>query len=152
MLAGLLVPVGVLFVAITVSSARGYYQEITQQQNAGLAASLVDQSDIMLGSSVDQAKLESLTKMLAMTNPSVEIYVLDDRGQILGSGSEDVQLLTGQVDLDPIENLSRGAWLSPSQHRSASPPAGHLLGGAARWRSRVPLCGANQRSPVVIHS
>ena len=107
-LAGLLVPVGVLFVAITVSSARGYYQEITQQQNAGLAASLVDQSDIMLGSSVDQAKLESLTKMLAMTNPSVEIYVLDDRGQILGSGSEDVQLLTGQVDLDPIENFLEG--------------------------------------------
>ena len=107
-LAGLLVPVGVLYVAITLASARGYYQEITQEQNAGIAASLVEQSDIMLGSSVDQGKLEDLTKMLAMTNPNVEIYVLDDSGTVLGHGASETDLLATLVDLGPVEAFLAG--------------------------------------------
>ncbi len=107
-LAGLLVPMGVLFVAITLASARGYYQEITQEQNAGLAASLVEQSDIMLGSTVDQEKLKSLAEMLAMTNPNVEIYVLDEDGAILGGGTTDTRLLADRVELDAIETFLAG--------------------------------------------
>ena len=150
-LAGLLVPVGVLFVAITLASARGYYQEITQEQNAGLAASLVEQSDIMLGSTVDQEKLKSLTEMLAMTNPNVEIYVLGEDGAILGGGMTDTRLLADRVELDAIETFLAGGSFPLRGTDPRRRQRTIFSASAARRGSRLPLRRADKRGADLVH-
>jgi len=78
-----LVAAGAALLLLTVRSARGYYQEVTQRQNADVAANLVSEHDLMIGHDVDRARLAAVAKNLAMTNPGVEVYVLDAQGQVL---------------------------------------------------------------------
>jgi len=103
--AGLLLPVSVLFVAITLTSAQGYYNEITQKNSASLATHLVKESGIMEGDTLNSERLAQLTKTLAMTNPGVEIYLLDDLGDII-SASESLSIL--RVDLKPLRKFLTG--------------------------------------------
>ena len=101
-LAALLLPAGALLVGLGATSARTYFQEVTQRQNAGLAANLVAQSDLMAGQTLDSDELDDLTKMLAMTNPGVEIYVVAADGRLLGSGAPEAGTVEASVDLRPV--------------------------------------------------
>lgn len=101
-LAALLLPAGALLVGLGVTSARTYFQEVTQRQNVGLAANLVAQSDLMAGQTLDNAELNDLTKMLAMTNPGVEIYVIAADGRLLGGGDSEPGAVESIVDLRPV--------------------------------------------------
>ncbi|HKI58069.1 MAG TPA: hypothetical protein VKA00_02475, partial [Trueperaceae bacterium] len=47
-LAVALVAAGSALLLLTVRAARGYYQEVTQRQNADVAANLVAQHDLMI--------------------------------------------------------------------------------------------------------
>lgn len=102
-LAALLIPAGALLVGLGVTSARAYFQEITQRQNAGLAATLVAQSDLMAGETLDGEELNDLAKMLAMTNPGVEIYVVGEGGDLLGAGEVALDTVASSIDLQPVE-------------------------------------------------
>lgn len=130
--AGLLLPASILFVAITLTSAHGYYQEITQEQHVKLAEMLVKQSDIMRGDTLDQNKLDNLTSMLAMTNPGVEIYVLNRLGNIISSSAS---LTTETVELGPVERFVEGVrnyplrGTDPRRRRPAIFSAAPLPGG-----------------------
>jgi signal transduction histidine kinase len=102
-LAALLIPAGALVVGLGVTSARAYFQEVTQRQNAGLAKNLVAQSELMAGETLNSAELNDLAKMLAMTNPGVEIYVIGGGGDLLGAGDTDLGAVAIPIDLGPVE-------------------------------------------------
>ena len=109
-LTALLVPLGALFVFATLTTAQRYYQEITQQLNVGLAQSLLaDTPDLMIGETVDTAKLDGLAETLAMTNPGVEVYILTQAGQIIGSSVPMADLELKKVALEPLTAFLRGA-------------------------------------------
>ncbi len=101
-LALVLVPAGAALLALTVRSARAYYQEVTQRQNADVAANLVAQHDLMIGHDVDLAKLADVAKNLAMTNPGVEVYVLDPAGRVLAGSVPSERLMASTVALAPL--------------------------------------------------
>lgn len=103
-----LVPAGAALLALTVRSARAYYQEVTQRQNAGVAANLVSQHDLMIGRDVDRHKLADVAKNLAMTNPGVEVYVLDPTGRVLAGSITADQRSREAVALGPVEAFVRG--------------------------------------------
>ncbi len=100
-----LVPAGAALLLLTVRSARGYYQEVTQRQNADVAANLVAQHDLMIGHDVDRSKLADVAKNLAMTNPGVEVYVLDPAGHVLAGSVPAGRLQRETVSLEAIKRF-----------------------------------------------
>jgi len=103
-----LAPAGAALLALTVRSARAYYQEVTQRQNADVAANLVSQHDLMIGHDVDRKKLADVAKNLAMTNPGVEVYVLDPQGHVLAGSITADERSRESVALAPDEAFLRG--------------------------------------------
>jgi signal transduction histidine kinase len=98
----ILVPAGGLLLATSVQSARTYYQEITQRQNADLARNLLHDGDSLSG--VTAAELADLVKMMEMANPGVEIYLLDVAGGIV-EGPPGATLTQDRVALAPIDRF-----------------------------------------------
>jgi signal transduction histidine kinase len=108
-----LMPAGAALLALTTRSARAYYQEVTQRQNAGVAANLVSQHDLMIGRDVDRQKLAEVAKNLAMTNPGVEVYVLDPSGRVLAGSIPADQRSREAVALAPVQAFVRGGQRFP---------------------------------------
>ena len=103
-LLALIVPVSVLFVVAVLQTSQRYYQEITQQQNAGLAAAILsDTPNLMVDQNVDTAVFDEVASSLAMTNPGVEIYILENNGHIIGSSVEMIELQRKFVALEPVQ-------------------------------------------------
>ena len=103
-LLALLIPLGVLFVFVTLTTAQRYYQEITQRLNADLAASIVsDMPDLMIDSVVNPEQFDALAGEFAMANPSVEVYIVNDAGEIVGSSVAMGELERKQIAAEPIE-------------------------------------------------
>jgi len=107
-LAVALVAAGSALLLLTVRAARGYYQEVTQRQNADVAANLVAQHDLMIGHDVDRAKLAEVTRSLAMTNPGVEVYVLDTQGGVLAGSVPSAELQRRAVSLPAVRRFLQG--------------------------------------------
>ncbi|MEJ2288634.1 MAG: ATP-binding protein [Deinococcales bacterium] len=103
-----LVPAGAALLSLTVRSARAYYQEVTQRQNADVAANLVSQHDLMIGHDVDRQKLSEVARNLAMTNPGVEVYVLDPAGRVLAGSIPAAERRRSSVAVEPLRSFVRG--------------------------------------------
>ncbi len=103
-----LVPAGAALLSLTVRSARAYYQEVTQRQNADVAANLVSQHDLMIGHDVDLQKLSEVVRNLAMTNPGVEVYVLGPNGQVLAGSIPAAERRRSSVALGPLRAFVQG--------------------------------------------
>lgn len=104
LLAALLIPTGALFLAASLRGARSYHQEIVQRQNLQLAENLVGQNESIELGTQDDGALPDLVKMLAMANPGVEIYLLDDRLQVV-QGPPDAELAARTVSAAPLERF-----------------------------------------------
>ncbi len=101
----LFIPLGIFYVWSTVATSRRYAQEVSQQVNAGLAARLVREHDLMVGRNVDMKALATILKSLSMTHPDVDLYILNPVGKILRASISLPKLEQRVVSLDPIETL-----------------------------------------------
>ena len=85
--------------------------EAGQRMNLGLARYVVDhQPPGLIGANgqPDRARMKELGLHVMMINPSVEMYLLDDRGRVLGHALEGLQgpdPAGVQVDLLPVRRL-----------------------------------------------
>jgi two-component system, OmpR family, sensor kinase len=105
-LLALMIPLSAFCIFMILTTSQQYYQEITQKQNVDLAKRiLVDAGDLMLDGQVDEAKLDKTAEKLAMTNPGVEIYLVDMEGNIKGSSIPMADLKRSQVKLDDIQKV-----------------------------------------------
>ena len=108
LLAAILIPAGALAIAAAVRGARAYHQEITQRTDADLAANLVAElgpdADMPAGETPDTSAWADLVKMLEMSNPGVEIYVLDVDGTVVQAPA-DVAPVTARVELAPVRTF-----------------------------------------------
>ncbi|MBT8145940.1 MAG: HAMP domain-containing histidine kinase [Gammaproteobacteria bacterium] len=97
---------GALF-TVNLLSTRNYYEEITQRLNASIAMYVTDQSQLIEDGVVNQPALATLAQQAMVINPTVEVYLLDTFGRILGHGTPD-DLLVDQIDLVPVRELLAG--------------------------------------------
>lgn len=108
LLAVILIPAGALAIAMALRSARTYHQEITQRTDIDLAANLVAElgPDARLPSdpTPDAGAWGDLVKMLAMSNPGVEIYVLAEDGDVVQAPAA-VTPDVSSVDLGPVHEF-----------------------------------------------
>ncbi len=106
-LTGLFCLVGMTVSGVALFSTEMYHQELTQRLNRNLAGHIVGQEQLISGNEVNREALAEIFHMLMVINPSIEIYLLDTRGDILTYSAAPGKVKRQTVDLAPV-----GQWLA----------------------------------------
>ncbi len=109
----IVVLMGAAFIAIDTINTRLYYEELTQRLNAPIASHVTEQRQLIRDGVPDLAALKKLASNAMEINPSVEIYLLDTAGNILGHDLAKDTVLRNHVDLTPIKALIDGTARTP---------------------------------------
>ncbi len=93
---------------IQMRSTQQHELETVQRLSQGLAEHIARSGELMDTRGMREGNVRALFGKLMAVNPSVEVYLLDDRGRILGHDAPDGHLKRDRVDLAPIQALLRG--------------------------------------------
>ena len=100
--------IGSAFFVVEQFSTRLYYEEITQRLNASIAMYVTGERQLIEDGVVNEDALSLLAQQAMIINPTVEIYLLDTAGTILGHAMPPESILTQSVDLGPVRELMAG--------------------------------------------
>jgi signal transduction histidine kinase len=107
-LLGIVVLTGSAFFLVERYSTQNYYEEITQRLNASIAMYVTGERQLMEDGIVNEDALSLLAQQAMVINPTVEIYLLDKQGKILGHAMPPESIQTDHVDLGPVQILIDG--------------------------------------------
>ncbi|MGH6611064.1 MAG: sensor histidine kinase, partial [Burkholderiaceae bacterium] len=96
-----------------------YEQEVAQRLNRDVAMYIADQQILSSPAAIDPAALADLFRYVMIVNPSLEVYLLDDEGQVRGYDSGRGPLQRKQVPLEPVRSFLHGD--QPLPIRGADP-------------------------------
>lgn len=94
---------GLLFVTVTLFSTNMYQQEVMQKLNKDVAKHIVDDTEIMRDGKINHQALKNVFNKLMVFNPSLEIYLLDDEGDILAYSAAPWKVVRQEIDLGPVK-------------------------------------------------
>ncbi len=89
-------------------STQRYYEELTQRLNGSIAMYVTGERILIERGVVNSEALQLLSRQAMIINPTVEIYLLDTAGHILGQSMPPESLQTDRVDLAPVRQLIAG--------------------------------------------
>lgn len=101
----LLAAVGLVYVLLSLSSARHYLQEVDQNLGRDLAKNLVADKKLVESGHINQNALKKTFMEYMMINPSIEIYLLDLQGRILSYSAEPGKVKRNTVSLEPVHSF-----------------------------------------------
>ena len=104
----LFVLTGVGYALLSGSLVQRYLQELTQHFNRDLAQRLLDDGNLVVDGKLDQKALKSTFSAYMEINPSIEIYLLDNAGNILSYSADPGRVKRQRVDLGPIRAFLNG--------------------------------------------
>ncbi|MCB1772037.1 MAG: hypothetical protein KDI88_00355 [Gammaproteobacteria bacterium] len=107
-LVALFVVIGIALVMLTRFSAARYHQELTQQLNAPIAGYVAAEAPLIVHGNVNLAAMRSIADRAMVINPTVEVYLLDTGGRILGHSLGEGTLRKTRVPLGPIRDYLAG--------------------------------------------
>jgi signal transduction histidine kinase len=96
---------------LQIHSSSRHEQAVAQQLSAGLAAHIAGTAQLMDVDGWRPDAVRSLFDKLMAVNPSVEVYLLNNDGKIVGNAAPPGHLKREQVALEPIHQLLSGASL-----------------------------------------
>ena len=105
---GLLLVCVAALAMMQVRTSAMHEQEVVQRLSRGLAEHIAHNGELMDQRGLRPANVRDLFGKLMAVNPSVEVYLLDDQGRILGHDAPEGHLKRKQVDVAPIQRLLRG--------------------------------------------
>jgi len=97
--------IGGVFLVVALYTAPMYQQEVSQQLNRDLARYIVNEHVLIEAGEVRQDNLAELFQNVMTINPSLELYLLDARGQVIGHSMAPDKVKHRQVSLGPIESF-----------------------------------------------
>ncbi|KZY36389.1 MULTISPECIES: cell wall metabolism sensor histidine kinase WalK [unclassified Oleiphilus] len=107
-----------MFFVLALWSSDKYHQEVTQRLHRDLAPYILDHLSEPLfldkaerenGSlNINKKALKGIAINTMMINPSVEVYLLDNNGQVLGHALPDASIDKGQVNVRAIDSWLKG--------------------------------------------
>jgi signal transduction histidine kinase len=112
-------------------SAQRYHEEVTQRLNADIAMYVTGQTALMRDGEVDRPALARLAEQAMVINPSVEVYLLDRQGHVLGHALPPDSVLNPQVELAPVKRLIDGGASPPIYATDPRNPARKKVFSAA---------------------
>jgi signal transduction histidine kinase len=104
-LLGLFCIVGIIYLLVTLSTTRMFFEEANQKLNYSLAENLVSQKILMTDGRVNETVLEELFHELMVINPGIEVYLLDPGGNILAFSAPPGKVKRRKVSLDPVNRF-----------------------------------------------
>lgn len=83
-------------------------QEVVQGLSRNLAQHIANDTVLMNSQGLMPDAVRNLFSQLMLVNPSVEVYLLDPAGRVVGSAAPEGRVRREQVDLAPIQRLLAG--------------------------------------------
>jgi len=105
----LLVLCSLALLGMQMRTAVRHEQEVVQRLSLDLAAHIARRSELMDAAGMRQGEVRALFGQLMAVNPSVEVYLLDDQGRILGHDAPQGHLHRDRVAVEPLKALLAGA-------------------------------------------
>lgn len=127
----LLCLVGLILIQLIGRSSALYQQEVAQKLNHTLAEHIVADQPLMHDRNINQQVLDDLFHNLMVINPSIELYLLDESGVILGYSAPEGKVKRKQIDLDPIRAFIDGSERFPLKNDDPRNPNGKKVFSAA---------------------
>ncbi|WP_313459438.1 HAMP domain-containing sensor histidine kinase [Stenotrophomonas sp.] len=103
----LLLACGAALMWIQMRSTAMHEQETVQRLSRGLAEHIARSGELMDARGMRGGDVRALFGKLMAVNPSVEVYLLDEQGRILGHDAPEGHLKRDRVDLEPVQALLR---------------------------------------------
>lgn len=104
---------GIAFFIVDRVNSRLYHEELTQRLNAPIAGYATERHRLISDGVPDLAALEELAHQAMLINPTIEIYLLNRDGAILGHALPPTTVLRDAVDLFPVRAMIGGAATLP---------------------------------------
>src|SRR5476649_3074291 len=105
---GLLIACSLVSGYMQVRYSNQYSQAVTQRLSANLASQIAANNPLLSQNGLDPKAVQTLFNQLMAVNPSVEVYLLDSEGEIVGNAAPPGKLLRQKIDLKPVHELLNG--------------------------------------------
>ena len=128
----LLCLVGILLIHLIGRSSTLYQQEVAQKLNRELAAHIVAEQPLIQDRQVNRQALDHLFHQLMVINPSIELYLLDAQGAVIGYSAPAGKVRRTQVALEPVRRFLDGDARYPLKGDDPRNPEGQKVFSAAR--------------------
>ncbi|MFV2031719.1 MAG: ATP-binding protein [Gammaproteobacteria bacterium] len=97
--------VGLMLNQLIRESSNMYQQEVTQKLNSRLAFNISSDRALIRNQVIDRSATDALFQQLMVVNPSIELYLLDPQGKVLGYTAPEGKVKRTEVDLDPVRQF-----------------------------------------------
>jgi len=104
----LFVVIGGVFLAAALYTAPMYQQEVSQQLNRDLAMYIVREHVLIEDGKVRHDNLQALFHKAMIINPSLELYLLDEQGEVIAHSMPSEKVKQKRVSLAPINEFLSG--------------------------------------------
>ncbi len=104
----LLVACSLISGVMQVRSSDRFSQATIQRLSANLATQIAANNPLLSQNGLDPNAVHNLFNQLMAVNPSVEVYLLDSEGDIVGNAAPAGKLLRHKIDLTPVHELLNG--------------------------------------------
>ncbi len=94
---------------LQVRSSTQYSQAVIQRLSTNLAQHIATSNPLLSSQGWNDRSVHTLFDKLMAVNPSVEVYLLDKEGNIVGNAAPAGHMKRQKVDLLPIQTLLNGA-------------------------------------------
>ena len=102
---GILLIVGFSYMMITAYYTQKYYQATTQRLNADVADYLIKEVNPFKDGEVNQEALGTIMHSMMAVNPGIEVYLLDEEGEIISYVVLDKLVKLKRVNMQPIKEF-----------------------------------------------
>jgi two-component system, OmpR family, sensor kinase len=103
----LLIAIGAIYTAITLTITDNYMRQLNQEINRDLAHNLVADRNLVEEGRLNEDALKETFSVYMSINPSIEIYLLDNAGRILSYSADPGKIKRKSVSLEPIRAFLR---------------------------------------------
>jgi two-component system OmpR family sensor kinase len=128
----LLCLVGVILIQVIGHSSTLYQQEVAQKLNRELATHIVAEQPLIQDRKINHKALDHLFHQLMVINPSIELYLLDEHGAVLGYSAPAGKVRRTQVALEPVREFLDGNARFPLKGDDPRNSEGRKVFSAAR--------------------
>lgn len=127
----LLCMVGVILIQVIGHSSTLYQQEVAQKLNRELAAHIVEEQPLIQNREINRPALDQLFHQLMVINPSIELYLLDESGAVLGYSAPAGKVKRTRVALEPVRAFLEDGARFPLKGDDPRNPDGRKVFSAA---------------------
>lgn len=137
----LLCLVGLILIQLIGRSSALYQQEVVQKLNSKLAEHIVAEQELIQNQMINYAASDSLFHDLMVINPSIELYLLDKQGVIMGYHAPAGKVKRTRIDLEPLNKFFDGKVRYPLKGDDPRTLGGQKVFSAAKISNKDGLQG-----------